>query len=138
MTHDFTAELDLYVQAALSRKAEGLIVLDVRDLTTIADAFLICNGRSNRQVSAIAENIQRFLRDRGIRPLNVEGQKEGHWVLMDYGHVIIHVFFEATRFFYDLEGLWADARRMTTPSMRAQPIKDHKGQPFKGDEIIVD
>lgn len=135
MTKDLKAELDLYIQAVLSRKAEGLIALDVRDLTAIADAFIICSGRSNRQVSAIAENTQKFLREHGIRPLHVEGQKEGHWVLMDYGHVIIHVFYEATRFFYDLEGLWADAPRITTPNMQAQQIKD---LPFEGEEIIVD
>ena len=132
---DLKAELDLYVQAALSRKAEGLVVLDVRGLTSIADAFVICSGRSNRQASAIAENIQKFLRERNIRPLHVEGAKEGHWVLMDYGDVIIHVFYEATRFFYDLEGLWADARRITTPSMKEE---QNKTEPFKGDEIIVD
>jgi len=135
MTGDLKAELDLYVQAVLTRKAEGLMALDVRDLTAIADAFIICSGRSNRQVSAIAENIQRFLREHDIRPLHVEGQKEGHWVLMDYGHVIIHVFYEATRFFYDLEGLWADARRITTPSMQTQQANH---QPFEGEEIIVD
>lgn len=135
MTGDLNAELDLYVQAVLARKAEGLIALDVRDLTAIADAFIICSGRSNRQVSAIAENTQRFLREHDIRPLHVEGQKEGHWVLMDYGHIIIHVFYEATRFFYDLEGLWADAPRITTPSMQAQQTHN---QPFEGEEVIVD
>lgn len=135
MTGDLKAELDLYVQAVLARKAEGLIALDVRDQTAIADAFIICSGRSNRQVSAIAENIQRFLREHDIRPLHVEGQKEGHWVLMDYGHIIIHVFYEATRFFYDLEGLWADAPRITTPSMQEQQIST---QPFEGEEVIVD
>jgi ribosome-associated protein len=132
---DLKVELDLYIQAALSRKAEGLVVLDVRELTSIADAFIICSGRSNRQVSAIAENIQKFLRERGIRPLNVEGTKEGHWVLMDYGHIIIHVFYEETRFFYDLEGLWADARRITTPNMKEE---QNKAEPFEGEEIIVD
>lgn len=135
MTRDLNVELDLYVQAALSRKAEGLIALDVRDLTSIADAFIICSGRSNRQVSAIADSIQQFLRKHGIRPLHVEGAKEGHWVLMDYGHVIIHVFYETTRFFYDLEGLWADARRITTPSMKEAP---NKTEPIGGEEIIVD
>ena len=73
---EFLEELELYVQAALSRKAEALVVLDVRGLTSIADAFIICSGRSNRQVIAIAENIQLFLRERGIRPLHVEGQSE--------------------------------------------------------------
>lgn len=135
MSQDFKAELDVYVQAALSRKAEGLVALDVRQLTSIADAFLICSGRSNRQVSAIAENIQRFLRQHGIRPLHVEGLKEGHWVLMDYGNVIIHVFYETTRFFYDLEGLWTDAPRITTPSMKAA---QDNARPFEGEEIIVD
>lgn len=135
MTGDLKAELDLYIQAALSRKAEGLVALDVRDLTAIADAFIVCSGRSNRQVSAIAENIQRFLREHDIRPLHVEGQKEGHWVLMDYGHIIIHVFYEATRIFYDLEGLWSDAHRITTPSMKEE---QNKVEPFEGEEIIVD
>lgn len=135
MTTDLQEELDLYVQAALSRKAEGLVVLDIRDFTSIADAFIICSGRSNRQVSAIAENIQHFLRDRDIRPLHVEGLTEGHWVLMDYGHVIIHVFYEADRLFYDLEGLWADARRITTQSIQDEQKKE---PPFDGEEIIVE
>ena len=135
MTMDLLDELDLYVQAAMSRKAEGLVVLDLRGLTSIADAFIICSGGSNRQVSAIAENIQLFLRDKGIRPLNVEGLSEGHWVLMDYGHVIIHVFYESTRVFYNLEGLWTDAPRMTTKSQQQEPARD---QDFDGEEIIVE
>ena len=135
MTKDFEEDLDLYVQAALSRKAEGLILLDVRDLTSIADAFIVCSGRSNRQVSAIADNIQRFLKDKNIRPLHVEGKNEGHWVLMDYGHIIIHIFYESTRFFYDIEGLWADARRITTKSMQ----QNQSGQQdFDGQEIFVE
>lgn len=135
MTKDFEEDLDLYVQAALSRKAEGLVLLDVRDLTSIADAFIVCSGRSNRQVSAIADNIQRFLKDRNIRPLHVEGKSEGHWVLMDYGHIIIHIFYESTRFFYDIEGLWADARRITTKSMQ----QNQSGQQdFDGQEIFVE
>ena len=107
---DLGGQLKLYVQAAMGRKARDLLLLDVRELTTLADVFMLCTGRSNRQVSAIADHIRRFLKEHGIRPLYVEGMKEGHWVLLDYGQVVIHVFYEPVRQFYDLESLWADAR----------------------------
>ncbi|MBW2090448.1 MAG: ribosome silencing factor [Deltaproteobacteria bacterium] len=83
--------LNLYINAALGKKAMDLVVLDVRELSSIADVFIICSGRSNRQVMAIAEHIQVDLKKHGITPLSVEGKKEGHWVLLDYGHVVIHV-----------------------------------------------
>jgi ribosome-associated protein len=117
-THD--ADLDIYVKSALGKKAGNPVLLDVRHLTSLADAFLICHGTSNRQVSAIAEHIQRDLKKQGIKALSVDGLKEGHWVLMDYGHIVIHVFYESTRRFYDLEGLWSDARRIRTQSMRQE------------------
>ena len=117
MKHDYDPSLDLYVKAALGRKALGLVVLDVRELTSVADAFIICSGSSNRQVTAIAEFIQTELKKAGKKPLSVEGKKEGHWVLLDYGHVIIHVFYESVRNFYDLEGLWVDAKRIKTKSL---------------------
>jgi len=116
--------LDLYIKAALGKKAIDLVVLDVRKLSSIADVFIICSGRSNRQVSAIAEHIQVDLKKHGIKPLSVEGKKEGHWVLLDYGHVIIHVFYEPIRSFYDLEGLWIDADRIKTKSMGENIKKD--------------
>jgi ribosome-associated protein len=118
MTDDFLSDLDLYVKAALGKKAHGLIILDVRGLTSVADAFIVCSGRSNRQVVAIADHIQRDLKTQRIKPLSVEGTKEGHWTLLDYGHVIIHVFYEPVRAFYDLEGLWVDAKRVKTKSMQ--------------------
>jgi ribosome-associated protein len=117
MKHDYDPSLDLYVKAALGRKALGLVVLDVRELTSVADVFIICSGRSNRQVTAIAEFIITELKKAGKKPLSVEGKKEGHWVLLDYGHVIIHVFYESVRNFYDLEGLWVDAKRIKTKSL---------------------
>ena len=117
MKHDYDPSVDLYVKAALGRKALGLVVLDVRNLTSVADVFIICSGSSNRQVTAIAEFIQTELKKAGKKPLSVEGKKEGHWVLLDYGHVIIHVFYESVRNFYDLEGLWVDAKRIKTKSL---------------------
>lgn len=126
MSDDLDPSLDFYVKAALGRKAFDLVILNVRDLTSIADAFIICSGRSNRQVIAIAEFIQVELKKHGIRPLSVEGKKEGHWVLLDYGHVIMHVFYEPVRSFYDLEGLWIDAKKVKTPSLIKASDQDLK------------
>ena len=117
MTYQTDPSLDLYVKAALGKKAFNVVVMDVHKLTSIADVFIICSGSSNRQVSAIAEHIVMELKKDGIRPLSAEGVKEGHWALLDYGHIIIHVFYESIRKFYDLEGLWSDAGRIQTESL---------------------
>ena len=118
MTVNADPSLDLYIKAVLGKKALNVVALDVAELTSFADVFIICSGRSNRQVSAIAEYIQTDLKKHKIRPLSVEGTKDGHWVLLDYGHVIIHVFYEPVREFYNLEGLWVDAKRIVTPSLK--------------------
>jgi ribosome-associated protein len=107
------SSLAVYIQATLGRKAKDLALLDVSQLTSVADVFLICTGKSNRQVSAIADHIVADLKSRGIKPLSVEGKQEGLWVLLDYGHILIHVFYEPVRGVYDLEGLWADAGRIS-------------------------
>ena len=112
-------QLNLCVEAVLGKKAQDIVILDVAGLTSLSDTFIICSGRSNRQVTAIAEYIRTDLKKREITPLSIEGLKEGHWVLMDYGHVVIHVFYDPVRSFYDLEGLWADAPRIRTPELDA-------------------
>jgi ribosome-associated protein len=117
MTDPLDASLEIFIKAVLGKKAVNVVALDVSELTSIADVFIICSGRSNRQVSAIADHIERELRKEKIRPLSVEGASEGQWVLMDYGNVIIHVFFESVRDFYDLEGLWSDARRIAVAAL---------------------
>jgi ribosome-associated protein len=126
MTRDTDPSLDLYVNAALGKKAINLVVLDVQNLTSIADIFIICSGKSNRQVNAIAEHIQTDLKKHRIKPLCVEGMQDGHWVLMDYGHIIIHVFYEPVREFYDLEGLWLDARRIEIPALKKPETASEK------------
>jgi ribosome-associated protein len=93
-------------------KALNVVVLDVHGLASFADTFIVCSGRSHRQVSAIAESVQQDLKAKGIKPLGIEGIREGHWVLLDYGDVLIHVFYEPVRIFFDLEGLWSDAKRV--------------------------
>lgn len=109
--------IDIFISAVLGKKAQQVVMLDVKALTTVADTFIICSARSNRQVTAIAEFISTYLKKQGKKALSIEGGKEGHWVLMDYGHVIIHIFLEPMRSFYDLEGLWVDARRITTEAL---------------------
>ena len=113
------SDVDRYIRAVIARKAGRVVVLDVSELTSIADAFILCSGRSNRQVTAIADYIEADLKSQGVRPLSVEGRREGHWVLMDYGDVVIHIFYEPVREVFDLEGLWIDAGRIVTDDMRA-------------------
>ena len=94
------------------RKALNPVLLKVDELTSIADYFLIVSGSSSRQVQAICRHLRRGLRDRGVKPMGVEGEQEGQWILMDYGDLVIHLFYEPIREFYDLEGLWIDAPRV--------------------------
>ncbi|MEW5909100.1 MAG: ribosome silencing factor [Thermodesulfobacteriota bacterium] len=115
MTADLSAVLTPFISALLSRKALNVVILDVHNLTSVADAFIICSGRSNRQVTAIAEHLHEDLKKQGFIPLSFEGKKEGHWVLLDYGQVIIHIFYEPMRRLYDLEGLWVDAKKIENP-----------------------
>jgi ribosome-associated protein len=119
MTDAGELSLDPFLQAVLGKKAVHVVALDVRELTSIADFFVICSGRSTRQVNAIADHVERELRKQKIKPLSVEGAAEGQWVLIDYGYVIIHVFYESARQFYDLEGLWSDAPRLPLPGLAA-------------------
>ena len=120
---DLDQRIDLYVLAVLGKKAADVVVLDVRELTSVADIFIICSALSNRQASAISDFVERYLKNFGINPLSVEGKNEGLWVLLDYGDVVIHVFYETVRKFYNLEGLWSDAKRMTTGSMMEKAKK---------------
>ena len=93
-------------------KALDLMVLDVSRFSSFADYFIICSGKSSRQVQGIADNLENELKNRGIYPIGTEGKREGHWVLMDYGDVIVHIFYEPVRYFYDLESLWSDAAKI--------------------------
>jgi ribosome-associated protein len=99
-------------QAALKKKAVDLIVLDLSGLTIIADYFVICSGESTTQAKAIAEFVEQECAHKGIRLLGMEGLEYGHWVLLDYGDVIVHVFERETREYYGLEKLWMDAKTL--------------------------
>jgi len=98
------------VDIAVGELAVDTLLLDVREVTPIADYFLICSGSTERQVKALVEEIRDRLKERGINPMGVEGSAVSGWVLMDYSDVIVHVFMPSVRQFYDLEGLWKNAR----------------------------
>jgi ribosome-associated protein len=97
---------------ALDKKAEDLIILDVSKLSSFTDYFIILSGRSTRHVQGLADAISSELSRKRIKDGSVEGLKEGLWVLLDYGDVVVHIFYKEERSFYDLEGLWHDAPRI--------------------------
>jgi ribosome-associated protein len=105
----------ILVAAALDKKASQLVLLEVREFTSIGDYFIICSGRSDRQVQSIAQGIQEAAREAEISAISIEGLSRGHWVLMDFADVIVHVFYQPVREFYDLDGLWADAPKVQLP-----------------------
>lgn len=102
-------------EAADERRAENIVILDMRGLTTICDYFVICNGRSRLHVEAIAEEVEDQMSALGIEPRHVEGIPDSSWVILDYLDVVVHAFEPEARRFYNLEGLWGDAVRVEAP-----------------------
>ena len=98
------------VDAAENKKAADIILLDVTQLTSMTDYFVICSGGSERQLGAIADGISDQLRDEGIRPIGREGGSNSHWTLLDFGMVIVHIFAVPERDYYQLEKHWANAK----------------------------
>ncbi len=110
---DRIKNLKTYVDTAMSRKAEDIIILDVHNLTSYTDTIIIMTGNSARQVSSMGEYIYKTMKSLGNAPIGFEGIKEGKWALLDFGDVIVHVFDEKTRALYNIEGLWSDALRIS-------------------------
>jgi ribosome-associated protein len=97
------------IQAAQDKKAEDIVVLDLRAAASFTEYFLLLTGMNSRQTAALAETIERELKASSLRPIGVEGAARGEWILMDYGWFIIHIFSPAARDYYALEKLWGDA-----------------------------
>lgn len=110
---DTLERVRLAVAAAEDRKAIDLKVLQLGEVSDFTDYFVICTGSSERQVQAIAEAVSESLRAHGARPLHLEGLREGQWILLDYGDLVVHIFEGARRDFYRLERLWSDAPDVT-------------------------
>jgi ribosome-associated protein len=108
--------LALYLADLLDdRQAHDIVMLHVGPLVGYTEWFVVASGKSDRQVKALASYVERSGRGDGVRPLGTEGTERGHWALVDYGDVIVHVFRDEERYFYDLESLWAEATKLTYP-----------------------
>lgn len=100
-------------EAALDKKAEDVVVMEMKQRSTICSFFVIISASSTVRVKAIADSIDEAMEENGMRTLHKEGYQDGVWVLLDYGDVIAHIFYGDTRKFYDLENLWGDAPKRT-------------------------
>ena len=110
---DYSAEIQSAVQAAASKKAERITVLDLRHTSAFTDVFVLCTGQNARQVKAIVDNVEETLRaTHGQKPVATEGYRDSEWVLVDYFDFVVHVFTPETREFYALERLWGSAIRV--------------------------
>jgi ribosome-associated protein len=114
----------LAADAALAKKADEVVLIDLTEKSSYADYLVVCSGTSDRQLSAIAESVEKALKDAGQKPVGSEGHGAGRWVLLDFGDVVIHVFHSEERPAYDLEGLWADA-----PQTRIEPKPPEANHP---------
>src|SRR6185295_12945794 len=94
------------------KKAKEIVVLDVRKITSISDYFVVCSTSNERQARAIADDLRVRMKDLGKREMGVEGIDDARWVLQDFGDIVLHIFHESQREFYDIEGLWADAKQV--------------------------
>jgi ribosome-associated protein len=104
------------VRAAQDRKALDLSVLELTEVSSFTDFFLICSGSSTRHTQAICDAIIERLKTCGLEPAHVEGYSQAEWILLDYLSFVVHIFMERARLFYDLERLWKKARRVEVPS----------------------
>ena len=109
---ELPAEVARAAELAMDRKAKELVALDLRGISSATDYFLLGSGTSDIQVRSIAEHIIEEMKKEGVRPGHVEGLEGGRWVLIDYIDFVVHVFHPEARSFYQLEGLWGDARRL--------------------------
>lgn len=93
-----------------AKKAENIRVIGIRDLTIIADYFIIANGTSTTQTKALADEVEFQLKEKGLSPNRVEGYQGANWIILDYADVVVHIFYKETRNYYDLERLWSDGK----------------------------
>ncbi len=107
-----TASYEIAAQAAYDKKSWHIEILDMAQSSMLADYFVICSARNNKQAQSIADNIEEEMEKHGYKVRHVEGYREGKWILIDAGEVISHVFIEQERNYYDLENLWCDAERI--------------------------
>lgn len=112
--------LDTALAALEDLKAKDVLSLDVRPMTSLADVMIIASGTSSRHVKSLADNVVEKVKEAGFRPLGMEGERDGEWILIDLAGVIVHVMLPATRAFYDLERLWTPPPQAAAPAAAAR------------------
>lgn len=100
--------IEIIVKALDSKRAEDIQLIGIKDLTIVADYFIIANGTSNTQTKALADEVEFQLKQNGIEPIRSEGYQDASWIVLDYGNIVVHVFYKETREYYKLERLWQD------------------------------
>ena len=117
--------IEISVKALDSKRAENIRVIGIRDLTVIADYFVIANGTSTTQTKALADEVEYQLKEKGRTPQRIEGYQGANWIVLDYGDVVVHVFYKETRQFYDLERLWSDGENIDISHLlKKEPAND--------------
>jgi len=127
--------LRIAVRALDNKKASDIVALDISDIASFANYFLICSGESSRQIQAIVDEVEAKLREAGMRPSHIEGYRNAEWVLMDYVDLVVHVFSKHARAYYDLERLWRDGRQIDLRRLlqgKAAKSKARKARPMAG------
>jgi len=120
---DALQKLKTALKVALDKKAENPVVIDLSELTTLADYFVVLSATSDTHARTIADEIKKKLKDKGILPLSVEGYENANWILIDYGDVIVHIFRPEFRELYNLESLWMDAPRIEISELLSEEIQ---------------
>ena len=124
--------LRIAVNAADDKKANDLVILDISKVTSFANYFLLCTGDSSRQMQAIADEVEKKLKEAGIRPSHVEGYQNSEWILLDCMDLVVHIFSKNARAFYDLERLWRDAKRMdASPMIEKKEVRPGRRKTMK-------
>ena len=108
-------KITLCIRLAEEKKAEEILVLDLRGISSVTDYFFVCHGTSDRHVLAIADHILEMMKKTGYKVLGVEGYPEARWVLLDFGDLVVHIFYDENRRFYQLEKLWGHAAQIHPP-----------------------
>jgi len=119
LDHDSTRLAKEMVELILEKRGRDPVVLDLREVSLIADYFILATGNSRPHVQALAGYLEEFLDEQGVKLLRREGFQDARWILLDYGSVIVHLFQEETRQFYDLERLWGDAKKLNPRDLRS-------------------
>lgn len=115
-------QLSEAIEAALDKKAQEAVVLELGEICSFTDYFLICTGTSTRHNQTIADHISETLKKQGVRPLHIEGHAEGEWILLDYVDFVVHIFSTRAREFYDLERLWRAGKRRDARELIGQRV----------------